>query len=236
MARIRSIKPEFWSSAQVMECSPTARLLFIGLWNFCDDHGRHPTNAKTIKALVFPADNYATEDIRRLIDELSSNGLVSIYVVDGKEYLQVTGWHHQKIDRPQSPKYPSPVAEHSPNRRRTIATDEGEDKGKEEGRDSSEPSGSDAASASAEIYSLPVDAKTALFREALPLLAKFTGKSAQSLRSLAGKWLKQANDDADRVSLLIGEAVRDNRADAVAWIERCLKPADPDAMIYRNVL
>ena len=41
MARIRSIKPEFWTAEQVMECSPMARLLFIGMWNFCDDGGNH---------------------------------------------------------------------------------------------------------------------------------------------------------------------------------------------------
>ncbi len=42
MARIRSIKTEFWTAEQVMECSPIARLLFIGMWNFCDDGGNHP--------------------------------------------------------------------------------------------------------------------------------------------------------------------------------------------------
>jgi len=42
MARIRTIKPEFWVSEQVGECSPNARLLFIGMWNFCDDRGVHP--------------------------------------------------------------------------------------------------------------------------------------------------------------------------------------------------
>ena len=29
MARIRSVKPEYWTSEQVMECSPTARLLLL---------------------------------------------------------------------------------------------------------------------------------------------------------------------------------------------------------------
>ncbi len=41
MARIRTTKPEFWSSAQIIELSRDARLLFIGMWNFCDDNGRH---------------------------------------------------------------------------------------------------------------------------------------------------------------------------------------------------
>ena len=106
MSRIRSIKPEFWTSAQVMECSPIARLFFIGLWNFCDDHGRHPASEKQLKALIFPGDDMTAASIRGLLDELSSNELITLYVIGGKEYLQVTGWKHQKIDRPQPSKYP----------------------------------------------------------------------------------------------------------------------------------
>jgi hypothetical protein len=100
VARIRSIKPEFWSSEQVMECSPTSRLLFIGLWNFCDDGGNHVDSAKTIKAEIFPGDDISSTDVRRMLDELSSNGLIVYYTHENKTFLHVTGWHHQKIDRP----------------------------------------------------------------------------------------------------------------------------------------
>ena len=106
MSRIRSIKPEFWTSEQVMECSTNARLLFIGLWNFCDDAGRLPVKARQIKAQVFPGDDITSENVLGMIDELSANGLITIYVVDNQRYLEVTGWHHQRIDKPQKPKYP----------------------------------------------------------------------------------------------------------------------------------
>lgn len=106
MARIRSIKPEFWTSEQVMESSPLARLLFIGIWNFCDDSGVHPLKPVSLKALIFPGDDIDSTSIRRLLDELSSNGLLVLYASDGKEYLQVTGWHHQRIDKPTR-KYPT---------------------------------------------------------------------------------------------------------------------------------
>ena len=121
MARIRSIKPEFWTSEQVMECSTNARLLFIGLWNFCDDAGRMVASDKRIKASVFPSDDFTAETVRRMLVELSSNDLIRLYVVDDKEFLQVTGWHHQKIDRPQKSKIPDPPDPNSPNGRRTIA-------------------------------------------------------------------------------------------------------------------
>lgn len=100
MARIRSIKPEFWTSEQVMESSPLARLLFLGIWNFCDDSGVHPLKPVSLKALIFPGDDIDSTTIRRLLDELSTNGLLVLYAVGEKEYLQVTGWHHQRIDKP----------------------------------------------------------------------------------------------------------------------------------------
>lgn len=100
MARIRSIKPEFWTSEQVMNCSPMARLLFIGLWNFCDDGGNHVASSKTIKANVFPGDDITSSTIQELLDELSSNSLIAYYSFENKEFLHVTGWHHQKIDKP----------------------------------------------------------------------------------------------------------------------------------------
>lgn len=113
MARIRTIKPEFWTSEQVMECEPVTRLLFIGLWNFCDDYGNHPASPKTIKALVFPGDDIAPATIERMLEELSRNRLIAYYEHSGKRYLHVRGWKHQKIEKP-SRKHPAFV-EQSPN-------------------------------------------------------------------------------------------------------------------------
>ena len=105
MARIRSIKPEFWSSKQVTKCSLNARLLFIGLWNFCDDAGRHPLKLDEIKTNIFPGDDIDSATVQGMLGELSVNGLIETYVVADQEYLQVTGWHHQKINRPQKPDF-----------------------------------------------------------------------------------------------------------------------------------
>jgi hypothetical protein len=231
MARIRSIKPEFWTSEQVMECSPNARLLFIGLWNFCDDTGRHPASAKQIKALIFPADDFSADDIRRMLVELSGHDLLSLYTVDGKEYFQITGWHHQKIDRPQAPKYPGPNDDDSPNGRRTLATEGiGEDR---KGEDKTEPSGSDADASQSRI--VPIDARTALFHEGLAALSRMTGKPEPACRPVLGKWLKQVGDDASAVLSTIRRAAALQVAEPISWIERVLKPADPDAAIYRAI-
>jgi uncharacterized phage protein (TIGR02220 family) len=101
MARIRTIKPDFWTSEQIAELSPIARLLFIGMWNFCDDGGNHPASAKSLKMQIFPGDDFTVATVAEWIKELLNNGLIVEYQGnDGKAYWHVTGWHHQKIDRP----------------------------------------------------------------------------------------------------------------------------------------
>ena len=111
MARLRTIKPEFWVSEQVVACSPMARLLFIGLLNFCDDNGVHPVAYLRLKAEVFPTDSYSVAEIKAWVLELISNGLLRAYVVEEKSYWIVTGWkRHQKIDKPTY-RYPLPLSE-----------------------------------------------------------------------------------------------------------------------------
>jgi uncharacterized phage protein (TIGR02220 family) len=125
MARIRTIKPEFWTSEQIAECSPTSRLLFIGIWNFCDDHGLHPASVKRLKMQIFPSDAIADEEIASMVHELETAGLLMAYQADGKGYWQVTGWEkHQKIEKPTY-RHPLPegqkAAENSPPSPRAVA-------------------------------------------------------------------------------------------------------------------
>ena len=123
MARIRTIKPEFWTSAQVVECSTSARLLFIGLWNFCDDQGVHPAKPKEIKMKIFPGDSFTVEEILGWLQELITNGLLREFESGNSRYYYVTGWNHQKIDRPVS-KYPEPkFDEDSSSDRRGLVED-----------------------------------------------------------------------------------------------------------------
>lgn len=111
MPRIRTIKPEFCTSEQIVECSTNARLLFVLMWCFCDDAGRHPANVKRLKMEVYPGDAFTDSQISDFVSELMRAGLIVEYFHENKGYWQVTGWKkHQKIDRP-SYKYP-PFDEH----------------------------------------------------------------------------------------------------------------------------
>ncbi|MEO8401836.1 MAG: hypothetical protein ABI597_08600 [Gammaproteobacteria bacterium] len=110
MSRIRCVKPEFWTSEQILTCTRDARLIFIGLWNFCDDAGIHPASYVRLKAEVFPADNCEISDIKRWINELIENQLIREYAVEEKLYWQVTGWkRHQRIDKPTY-RHPAPLS------------------------------------------------------------------------------------------------------------------------------
>jgi len=109
MARIRTIKPEFWTDESIVECSRDARLLFIGIWNHCDDAGIIEASIKQMKMKIFPGDfDIMPEDIQRMLDELSANNLIELYEVEKRNYIKVLGWDkHQKIDKP-SYKHPLP--------------------------------------------------------------------------------------------------------------------------------
>ena len=128
MPRIRTVKPEFWTSEQVTACSRDARLLFIGLWNFCDDGGVHPASPKRAKMEVFPGDDIKIELVETWVMELISNDLLEEYSVDGKKYWHVISWkNHQKIDKPNY-RHPKPgdatkFDEHSTNSRRLSDKD-----------------------------------------------------------------------------------------------------------------
>jgi hypothetical protein len=103
MARIRTIKPEFWTDETIVELDYPDRLLFIGLWNFADDQGFMPFRPKRIKMQVFPGDDYdVTAGIRRLWE----SSLVSLYAHADGVLLHIKHWaRHQKISNPAREKY-----------------------------------------------------------------------------------------------------------------------------------
>lgn len=139
MARIRTVKPEYFTSTQVAECSPLARLLFIGMWCFCDDGGVHPADPMRLKMEVFPADPFTKDQMVEWIGELLSQGLLVEFESDGKRFWSVTGWHHQKIEK-KTIKHPQrAVAEESSSSRRVVV--EASPNGSREVAEASPPEG-----------------------------------------------------------------------------------------------
>jgi hypothetical protein len=107
--RIRSIKPELWSSPG-LPSDPWARLLFIAMWNWADDNGVGSANERELLGFAFPNDPQITiEHLRRMLVEIRRVFDVDFYTVAGRPYFAIPSWEkHQKFDRRSKGKYPPP--------------------------------------------------------------------------------------------------------------------------------
>lgn len=110
MARIRTIKPEFWTDEKIVLLPYEARLLFIGIWNFADDYGYFWDEPARIKMQVLPNDDI---DVSTLLDMLVSADLLNIYTTDDndKRAYQIKHFEdHQKVDHPAKSKIKESVS------------------------------------------------------------------------------------------------------------------------------
>lgn len=100
LARIRTIKPEFWTDAKIASLPKPTALFFIALWTFADDQGIVTDDPRTL-SLQVPI--YRSQDVEKMLKALWQAGLVLRSPGDG--LVLVRGWHHQRIDRPRDGKF-----------------------------------------------------------------------------------------------------------------------------------
>lgn len=100
MARIRSLKPEYWTDRKLARLSRDARLLYLSMWNQADEHGRLHGDARFIKGHCLPyEDDLNLDDVNRLVAELAEHGRVIRYTTDGDPYLYLPKLsHHQRLE------------------------------------------------------------------------------------------------------------------------------------------
>jgi hypothetical protein len=109
MARIRSIKPSFWTDLSVAGLHRDARLLTIGLISHADDEGRFLATATAIGGNVFPHDELPAKTIRRWRDEVAAAGIIEVYSAGHSEYGYFPNWlKHQKVYKPYPSTLPAP--------------------------------------------------------------------------------------------------------------------------------
>lgn len=126
MARIRTIKPEFYTSGKQLRLSIEAAFLLPSLWQHADDEGRLPDDPLEIGARC----PRLIKETEQLLIELEQAGWIHRYKHNGKNYLQIHDFlHHQKINRPSVSKIP-PFSERSLNTHGGL-TGEGRKEGKE---------------------------------------------------------------------------------------------------------
>lgn len=148
--RIRSIKPEFWRSEDVKRLPRDIRLLFVGLWSYVDDNGVGIDDYRQIAADLGPLEDDPIEfreyvrdglaTLSRPSRDISRTPLLARYEIDGRRFLFITGWGHQRVDKPGKVRYPLPpkgwtsedpdppeaVEEPSRNRRESVVPGTGE--------------------------------------------------------------------------------------------------------------
>ena len=109
MARIRTIKPEFWDSPDTAKASLRARLLYISMWNLADDYGIGDGNFKRIIGFAFPNDEIGVAEIPRLIAEVSRTFSVMFFDFEGRPYYWIPSWEtHQRTEKRAKQRVPFP--------------------------------------------------------------------------------------------------------------------------------
>ena len=94
MARIRSIKPDFFLDPDLSELSHESRLAFIGLWCHADKAGRLEDEPKKLKVLIFP---YEKVDMEVVLDTLTAKPFIQRYSVNSHKYIQIINFQeHQR--------------------------------------------------------------------------------------------------------------------------------------------
>lgn len=103
-------------SETIAALSDAAKVTFIGLWTEADDHGIVQDNARLLKGHLWALDDSKTPvDVSMHVHEIVEAGLARRFEADGRRWLQVSGWHHQKINRPSSKRNPAPPWETDPS-------------------------------------------------------------------------------------------------------------------------
>lgn len=101
MARIRTIKPDFWKDEDLSELPEITHLFAAALLNYADDEGYFNANPKLIKAELFPL-REPSLSIHGMLNELSNMGYLTLFSDgSGKFYGLINNFtKHQKINRP----------------------------------------------------------------------------------------------------------------------------------------
>lgn len=141
MARIRTIKPEFFrhEGLQDLEIANPGKypmMVFEGLWGHCDSKGRFEWRPRQLKLDILP---FLPFDMAETLAILAESGMVKRYEVDGKEYGEIPSFEkHQRISGKEltdGEKYPEPNREATGKQRGSVGEIPESQEGKGTGRE-----------------------------------------------------------------------------------------------------
>lgn len=109
MARIRTIKPEFWDSEDTASASLRARLLYIAMWNMADDYGIGDATPIRMLSFAFPHDDLKVSEVPTLCGEISERFGVVFYRHEGRAYFYIPSFDkHQRTEKKAKQRVPFP--------------------------------------------------------------------------------------------------------------------------------
>lgn len=200
MARIRTIKPEFWRHEDLSALPEATHMLAAALLNYADDEGYFNANPALIRAECSPL-REPSVSIQSSLELLVVIGYLQVGTAqDGKRYGRIVTFDdHQRVNRPtpskikalrivweDSPTTHPQLTESSPPERK------GKEQGKEQGKEKSNksPNGdlsaSPAADAPTRAESIPYQAIVDAYNRALtglPKVRELTAKRRTLIRS-----------------------------------------------------
>jgi hypothetical protein len=224
MARIRTIKPEFFTSEDIVALTPFARLLYVALWCEADKEGRLVWKPKTFKMRYLPADEV---EISGLCEELTGAGLVVLY---GDGYAHIPAFKaHQHINPRETPSQlpdPSDSTRQARvgTRQARVTTGQLPDSDVQGGREGKGREGNDLpASDDACVDNSPEPFKTPdeIFGDGVDYLVRH-GVPDRGARSFLGRMRKELKDDLIAVELLT-KAQQLEVSDPVAWLRKAAR-------------
>ena len=235
MARIRTIKPEFFRHEGLFQAEQETglplRLAFIGLLTTCDREGRFKWRPKELKLDCLPYDDI---DFSRVLDAWATRGFVVKYESDGNFYGYVPGFtRHQAINhREAASTLPNPLNCNTVLTRDARVIDasarvpgmpvhtRGEGKGRE-GKGKGREGDAHAAHATPAVSAsqTPIELKKQIWGSAVGFLKTHSIGERQA-RSLVGLWRKTYSDIDILNAMVAAEAAAS--PDPVAYITKTL--------------
>jgi hypothetical protein len=103
VARIRTIKPEFFTSETVGEWSDSTQIIFIGLWNHARDNGVGSANQRYLAGQIRPFmdQKEAVRRIQGALRECSRSGVLRLFTRGNRDFYAIVNWkEHQSISKP----------------------------------------------------------------------------------------------------------------------------------------
>jgi len=104
----RILKESICTSDNIDQLSAFQETVFYRLLVNCDDYGRMDARPKILASKLFPLKDIRAAQIEDALRALTSAELVTLYVVDGKPFLQMNTWDKHQVVRAKKSRYPSP--------------------------------------------------------------------------------------------------------------------------------